>query len=206
MILQDHIKARSFFMSSIESVGSLPGVISPNITEGVTLKLNNYDAFFKYVSAVFSLEPIVKDIIELRALTNPTPDKSLDFRLFMETTKQDNKYSFYFQSTDFAHKVPLRFNDLGFLGDTNVYKPYDSSDLSAIDTMITSNLAGIKHLSSLKFQLRTLRGITAFFQADYLPKGYTFFFTDRSMYMVILSMKELKNGGYNYLALLHTKG
>jgi hypothetical protein len=183
----------------------MPEVDGPELTEGLNINLNTVKELARYTSTVYSYEPIFTTYLLFRPLKTVIADVSLRYNQFLETTKQDNKLSFYFQSTDFAHKVPLKFKDVAFLGEDNLYKPYDSSELSAIDSKMTSSLTDIKTFSENHFSLKTLRGTIAFWQQDLLPKGYTFYLTDKQLYILVISYKPSKNG-YNYIGIVHTKG
>jgi hypothetical protein len=138
-------------------------------------------------------------------LHNPIPDEIYGFKHFLEKTKLSNKLSFYFQSTEFVHRVPLKFKDIAFLGEDNTYKPFDSSDLAAANTMMTSDIDSIRQFSDEHFRLKTYRGVVAFHWAQLLPKGYTFFISDRDLFIVVIAVKSLKTGGYAYIGIVHSK-
>ncbi len=197
--------ARNKFFSDFESYKIPEAIECPDIPYGVELPLKTYKNLVSYISGIFSYEPVYMDRIKFIPMNSPIVYEVIDYKGFMEKTKLNNKLSFYFQSTDFAHKVPLKFSDKMLLGGSNTYKPFDSSGIRAVSSYITANIDEIKELSDRYFKQRNLRGVVAFHWISLLPKGYTFYISDRDFYITVISFRNLKDVGYDYIGLLYVK-
>ena len=205
MNLSTYTAARSRFFSSMESNGELK-MVGPDINENVNLKIKDIKGFLSYCSAVLVREPIVNDIIDLKAPGATVADEHLSFDSFLATTKLNSKLSFYFQATVFVNKASLHFSDRGLLGEKNVYKPFDSSDSKSLDSMTTSSLEEIRNFSNRYFKFANYRGTASFDRAALHLKGYTIYLDDKQMYMTIIACKYNKSSINNYTAVLYVGG
>lgn len=205
MNTSQYINARNAFFSDLESVSTLE-MTSPDITTDVTLQLKDIRALSSYLSAVHLMEPLFGATNNFIDYDLPYEDESLSFEAFRNTTLLNNVKTFVFQATTFANKVPLVFYDKALLGETNVYKPFGSSESTSIKTMMTSSIAGAAAFSSKNFKLAHYKGLVAFSSTRIHNKGYVINITDRGFKIVIIAAKyDLKKGVATYLGLLISK-
>ncbi len=206
MNLSNYCLARGKFFSSMESIGEL-SIVGSDINEDIALNLKNIKSLLSYCSAVLSREPIIKGTIELMTPTSKIANENLDYEAFLKTTRLSDNKSFYFQATTFANKASLLFSDRGLLGEKNEYKPFDSQDNKAIDSMISATIEEIRLFSDNNFKFKHYRGTAAFDRATTHTKGYTIYLTDKEMYMtVIASRHNTKSGITSYIAIMYIGG
>lgn len=203
MNLSTYVGARSRFFSSLESNGEL-AIVGPDINENIVLKLKDIKSFLSYCSAVLVREPLLREEIELMTPSIKIANEDLSFSAFLNTTKLNDKLSFYFQATTFVNKVSLIFSDRGLLGERNTYKPFDSQDNRAIDSMTTNSLDDIRTFSNKYFKFKNYRGTAVFDRVTLHKKGYTIYLTDKFLYLTIIATKYNDRTGINtYTAILY---
>ncbi len=204
MNLSTYVNARARFFSSLESNGEL-AIVGPDIEENVVLKLKDLKSFYSYCSAVLVREPLVREVVELMSPVNKLAQEDLNLEAFLSTTKLNNQLSFYFQATTFANKASLHFNDRGLLGEKNTYKPFDSLESKAIDSMTTNSLDEMRDFSNKYFKFKNYRGSAVFNRVSLHVKGYTIYLTDKDLYITIIAVKSNTKTGINsYTAVLYS--
>ena len=203
MNLSNYCLARAKFFSPLESIGDF-NMVGEDINENMTLRVKDLKGLLSYFSAVLTKEPILNDVANIMTPGTKIANEDLSYDTFLKTTKLNDNISFYFQATTFANKASLTFSDIGLLGESNTYKPFNSQDATVIDSMITASLDDIRQFSDNNFKFKKYRGTAAFDRVSIHPKGYTIYLTDKQLYMTIIASKyTTKTGVTSYIAIMY---
>lgn len=201
MNLSNYSIARQRFMSSIETLKP-PVLTGPDVDFNMTISVKDLKALLSYFSVVHTREPIVSNSLMLKTIRTQGYNEVMDFRTFKEITTVDNKSTFYFQESTFVNKAPLKFYDKGLLGEINVYRPFNSSDVKDISSMLSMTIDEIRQFSDGFFKFKTYRGIVGFSRVDILEKGYTTYLSDRDLYIIVIASKFVDNKPNTYMGVM----
>ena len=203
MILSNFSTKRAAFFSDIESIKPL-ALRGTDIEQNLTIIVKDIKSFLSYVSVVHTREPITVDITELQPLGSIVASETLEYGAFIETTKLNDRLTFYFQATTFVNKVPLNFNDIGLLGAKNTYRPFDSTDQSAVNSMITADISTIRAFSDEHFKFKRYRGLVAFERAIVHKRGYTIALPDKGLLITIIASRHSDKGN-SYIGIMYSE-